>query len=195
MRKEPRQARSRATVDAIVQAGAHILSAHGWAGFNTNDVADTAGVSIGSLYQYFPDKQALIEAIRQRHLHEVLAVLPEPDIGETPLAQLVVNLVEGMIAAHSVHPALHRVLLEKAPPHTGSGSAQAIFEAEYLNRYRALVAACPRARGKAAKDTMVQVLSAAMEGVIHSAARNGTLQSPALKKELIHLISTYLFAT
>lgn len=195
MRKEPRQARSRATVDAIVQAGAHILSTHGWAGFNTNDVAGTAGVSIGSLYQYFPDKQALIEAIRQRHLSDVLAVLPKPDAAEKPIAQLVAGLVEGMIAAHSVHPALHRVLLEKVPPHTGSGSAQAVFEAEYLSRYRALVVACPRARGKAANETMVQVLSATVEGVIHSAARNGTLQSPALKRELIHLVKAYLGAS
>ena len=48
MRKELRQARSRPKVDGIVQVGAHILGSHGWAGFNTNDMADAAGVSIGS---------------------------------------------------------------------------------------------------------------------------------------------------
>lgn len=192
MRKEPRQARSRATVDAIVQAGAHILGSHGWAGFNTNDVADAAGVSIGSLYQYFPDKQALVEAIRQRHLNDVLAVLPKPDAGEKPLPLLVADLIEGMIAAHSIHPALHRVLLEIAPPHSGSGSAQVAFQTQYLERYQALVTVCPRARSKTAKNMMVQVLSASMEGVIHSAARSGILKSPELKRELVLLISAYL---
>lgn len=192
MRKEPRQARSRATVDAIVQAGAHILGSQGWAGFNTNEVAAAAGVSIGSLYQYFPDKQALVEAIRQRHLNDVLAVLPKPDAGEKPLPLLVADLVEGMIAAHSIHPSLHRVLLEIAPPHSGSDSAQAAFQMQYLERYQALVAACPRARGKTAKAMVVQVLSATMEGVIHGATRNGMLKSPELKRELVHLICAYL---
>lgn len=192
MRKEPRQARSRATVDAIVQTGAHILGKHGWAGFNTNEVAEAAGVSIGSLYQYFPDKQALVEAIRQRHLNDVLAVLPAADADAAPLPQLVADLVDGMIAAHSVHPALHRVLLEMAPPHSGSDAAQAAFQKQYLDRYQALVVACPRARSKATKALLVQLLSATMEGVIHSAARNGTLESPELKRELVHLISAYL---
>ena len=194
MRKEPRQARSRATVESIVLAGARVLGARGWAGFNTNEVADTAGVSIGSLYQYFPDKQGLIEAIRQRHLDDVLAVLPELEIGGIPLAQRVDDLVTGMIAAHSVHPALHRVLLELAPPHSGSGSAGTAFEKKYLDRYRAIVVASPRSQGKAAIEVLVQVLSAAIEGVIHSAARRGSLSSPELKEELVHMVGSYLDA-
>ena len=72
MRKEPRQARSIATVEAIIEAGAHVLSELGWAGFTTNKVAEAAGVSIGSLYQYFPDKLALVDAIRRRHFDHVL---------------------------------------------------------------------------------------------------------------------------
>jgi AcrR family transcriptional regulator len=57
MRKQPSQARSKATVDAIVEAAARILGDQGWAGFTTNKVAEAAGVSIGSYYQYFPDKR------------------------------------------------------------------------------------------------------------------------------------------
>ena len=60
MRKEPRQERSKATVNAVVHAAARILSDHGWAGFTTNRVAEIAGVSIGSLYQYFPDKISIV---------------------------------------------------------------------------------------------------------------------------------------
>jgi AcrR family transcriptional regulator len=195
MRKEPRQARSRATVQAIVQAGARVLGGRGWAGFNTNEVADAAGVSIGSLYQYFPDKQALVEAIRQRHLDDVLAALPTPLASQMPLAQRVDQLVQGLVAAHSVHPALHRVLLELAPAHSGSSAAQTAFETQYRECYRAIVAASARARGKAATDMMAQVLSATVEGVIHSAARSGSLQSPELKRELVHMVCAYLAPT
>ena len=73
MRKEPRQSRSRVTVEAILDAGARILSDEGWAAFTTNRVAEVAGVSIGSLYQYFPDKLSLVDAIRSRHLEEPAA--------------------------------------------------------------------------------------------------------------------------
>ena len=75
MRKEPRQERSRDTVEAIVEASARILGRRGWAGLTTNGVAEAAGVSIGSLYQYFPNKLALVEAVRRRHFHDVLTAL------------------------------------------------------------------------------------------------------------------------
>src|SRR5216110_1553486 len=75
MRKDPRQERSRDTVEAIVQASAHILGRRGWAGFTTNGVAEAAGVSIGSLYQYFPNKLALVEEVRRRHFQDVLNAL------------------------------------------------------------------------------------------------------------------------
>lgn len=65
-RRRPRQARSRATHDALLEAAAQIISRHGLAGFTTNAVADRAGVSIGSLYQYFPNKDALMVALIER---------------------------------------------------------------------------------------------------------------------------------
>ena len=191
MRKEPRQARSRATVEVIVCAGARVLGDRGWAGFTTNEVAEVAGVSIGSVYQYFPDKLALIDAIRRRHLDDVLAVMREVGRCGQPPTQLVDDLVRGMIAAHSIHPALHRGLLDEVPSNAGARSAHRAFESEYLERYRAVVAACGRA-DDAAAEAVVQVLSAAVEGVIHSAARRGTLKSPALKREPVTMIHAYL---
>ncbi|MCS6741235.1 TetR/AcrR family transcriptional regulator [Acinetobacter baumannii] len=65
-RKRPRQARSLATFEAILEAAARILESLGFAGFNTNAVAERAGVSIGSLYQYFPSKDALIVELIRR---------------------------------------------------------------------------------------------------------------------------------
>lgn len=72
-RKAPRQARSLATVALIVEAAARILEEAGHAGFSTNAVAQRAGVSVGSLYQYFPSKDALIGALVQRETSLLLA--------------------------------------------------------------------------------------------------------------------------
>ncbi|MGR1579902.1 TetR/AcrR family transcriptional regulator [Thalassobius sp. S69A] len=74
-RKKPRQARARATVSAILQAGAHILEEQGLQGFTTNAVAQRAGVSIGSLYQYFPAREALLAALIRQKRKTLLGAL------------------------------------------------------------------------------------------------------------------------
>jgi AcrR family transcriptional regulator len=65
-RRKPKQARARATVEAILEAAAQILERDGTAGYNTNAIAERAGVSVGTLYQYFPDKQAILMATAAR---------------------------------------------------------------------------------------------------------------------------------
>jgi AcrR family transcriptional regulator len=189
MRKEPRQARSRATVDAIVQAGARVLGDQGWAGFTTNKVAEVAGVSIGSLYQYFPDKLSLIEAVRSHHFEDVLRVIREAMDRQKPVRQFAEALVDGMIDAHLEHPALHRVMLDEVPGHAGSRIAHDSFRAEYLSRYAAAIAPYRRI---AQRQRIAEVLSSAVEGVIHNAARRGQLKSPKLNRELVNLICAYL---
>jgi AcrR family transcriptional regulator len=74
-RKAPRQARAQASYEAILEAAAQIIAARGLAGFNTNAVAEKAGVSIGSLYQYFPNKDALMVALIRRHQERQAAAL------------------------------------------------------------------------------------------------------------------------
>jgi AcrR family transcriptional regulator len=192
MRKAPRQARSRATVEAILDAGAQLLGRHGWAKFTTNEVAETAGASIGTLYQYFPNKFALIDAITRRHFDEVLAVLRTMDDDAMSLSQRVETLVHGMITIHSVNPALHSVLLEEAPSSAALQSAHDAFEAEYLRRYLVLVTPAGGRRHQASDQAAAQVLSAAVAGAIHDAARRGTLATPALKQEIVTLVSAYL---
>jgi AcrR family transcriptional regulator len=189
MRKEPRQARSRATVDAIVQAGARVLGDQGWAGFTTNKVAEVAGVSIGSLYQYFPDKLSLIEAVRSHHFEDVLRVIRKAMDRDRPVRQFAEALVDGMIDAHLEHPALHRVMLDEVPGHADARAAHDSFRAEYLSRYAAAIAPYRRI---AKRQRIAEVLSSAVEGVIHNAARRGELKAPELKRELVHLICAYL---
>ncbi|PMB09477.1 TetR/AcrR family transcriptional regulator [Fischerella thermalis CCMEE 5273] len=71
-RKLPQQERSKITVDAILTATARILVKDGYAKTNTNRIAELAGVSIGSLYQYFPSKEAIIAALIECHVVEMV---------------------------------------------------------------------------------------------------------------------------
>jgi AcrR family transcriptional regulator len=117
-RKAPSQERSRLTVEAILDAAAHVFEANGYSAGTTNRIAERAGVSIGSLYQYFPNKDAVLVALTERHIEEgAAAVAPllaglGPDV---PLERALRDLVGAMVRAHRSRPALHRVLVEEAP--------------------------------------------------------------------------------
>jgi AcrR family transcriptional regulator len=76
LRKTPRQARAQATFEAIVEAAARILSEAGPRGLKTSHVAERAGVSVGSLYQYFPDRKAIVRALIERQLARAEALRP-----------------------------------------------------------------------------------------------------------------------
>jgi AcrR family transcriptional regulator len=116
-RKVASQERSRATVDALVEATARILVKEGFDKASTNRIAELAGVSVGSLYQYFPSKEALVAAVAARHQQairqtvqaELAEILAQPV--ETAMRQLVAVAVK----AHRVDPKLHRVLAEQIP--------------------------------------------------------------------------------
>jgi AcrR family transcriptional regulator len=192
MRKLPRQARSRQLVEAILEAGARILSDGGWAAFNTNAVAERAGVSIGSLYQYFPDKLALIAAIRSRHLDDCLTALSGLDLSCADHDESAPDLVDALIAAHSRYPGLHRVLLDDAPSAPDHLDPESAYEKAYLGLYaKALnpdANEAPDDRGLAA----ALVLSDAVDGVIHNAARRGQLNDPAIRYWLVLLVNAFL---
>ncbi|VVE43090.1 HTH-type transcriptional regulator BetI [Pandoraea iniqua] len=189
-RRVPRQQRSRATVDAIIEAAARVLGARGWAKFNTNEVASVAGASIGSLYQYFPDKLALAEAIRERHLDAVLAVLPDPDSPHVPvrLDTRVADLIDGVIRIHAGDQRMHHVLLEEVPLSTRTQA----FDAEYLRRYQALIVPDGQAACEPRDAIAAKVLASAVEGVVHAAVSRGELDSPDVRWELNGFVCAYL---
>jgi AcrR family transcriptional regulator len=116
-RKHASQERSRATVDALVEATARILVREGFDKASTNRIAEVAGVSVGSLYQYFPSKEALVAAVIERHRQEITrAVRGElSTAARQPLAQGVRTLVAVAVKAHRIDPKLHRVLAEQIP--------------------------------------------------------------------------------
>ena len=134
----------------------------------------------------------LVGAITRRHHDEVLAVLRSVDDATLSPARRAERLVRGMIAIHSVNPALHRVLLEGAPGSKDLQSAHDAFEVEYLRRYEALLASAAGRRKRLSDQIAAQVLSSAVAGAIHDAAQRGTLASPAMQQALLELVCAYL---
>jgi AcrR family transcriptional regulator len=111
-RKSPSQARSRETVKAILDAAARVLARDSLVGFNTNRVAETAGVSVGSLYQYFPSKDALCAALIER-AHADLRAAIEAVVSESegrPLEFAVRALVRLAIRQQYTEPLLAAAL-------------------------------------------------------------------------------------
>ncbi|MFO0550903.1 MAG: TetR/AcrR family transcriptional regulator [Polyangiaceae bacterium] len=109
-RKQPKQERASVTVDAILAASAQTLRERGFAKASVNAIARRAGVSVGSLYQYYPSKDALLVALAERHTAEALATLERTflEVREEPLEVAVRAVVERMVAAHA--DPLHQVL-------------------------------------------------------------------------------------
>ena len=111
-RKRPVQKRSRATVEAVLVAAARILEEQGLPGFNTNAVAERAGVSIGSLYQYFPSKDAILVALMEHSLtmfSEDLSDAIDGAPGDSLVEDLKFMLQMGLMS-HLRRPNLMRLL-------------------------------------------------------------------------------------
>jgi AcrR family transcriptional regulator len=116
-RKLASQQRSRVTVDALLGATARILIKDGYDRASTNRIANVAGVSIGSLYQYFPSKEALVAALIDRHKQEMMQLLRDAllKVAMRPVEEAARELVKVMIDAHRIDPKLHRILVEQVP--------------------------------------------------------------------------------
>lgn len=111
-RKKPRQERSLVTYDAILEAATRIFGERGYAGATTNDIAELAGVSIGSLYQYFPNKDALIGALQSHHKTEIAAAV-KTVLDAAPgrsIRESVAALVSAWFAIHLRDVRFHRRL-------------------------------------------------------------------------------------
>jgi AcrR family transcriptional regulator len=136
-RKYASQERSRATVDALVEATARVLVRDSFDRASTNRIAEEAGVGIGSLYQYFPSKEALVAAVIDRHQQELQHVVhgAAAEVATLPIEQAVRKLVTIAVEAHRVDPKLHRVLAEQIP-RTGRLKNKEVFNRENYTLFR-----------------------------------------------------------
>lgn len=117
-RKSPTQERARATVEAILEAAVDLFSSRGYARTSTNHIARRAGVSVGSLYQYFPNKDAVLTELLARHLAAVesaisgcLPLIRDPAV---PLRDGMRRLLERLREVHDSDPRLSRAIEQQA---------------------------------------------------------------------------------
>ena len=176
-RKEASQERSRATVNALVEATARILVSEGFDKASTNRVAEVAGVSVGSLYQYFPSKEALVAAVIERHNREVMQTVRRElaDIATQPLAQGVRKLIAVAVKAHRVDPKLHRVLAEQIP-RVGKLEKLEAFDSTNFTLFREYLESRRDEIGAPDLDLATFVCVTSIEALTH----NAVLHPPAM---------------
>lgn len=116
-RKQPRQARSVATVSAVLEGVAQVLETEGYEKMTTTRVAERAGTSVGTLYQYFPSKEALLVAAMENKMAQVDRALAKVfDLpADAPLAEHVRVMITALIAEKSRRPRLNAELARQGP--------------------------------------------------------------------------------
>lgn len=191
-RKLPSQARSRATVDAIIQAATYILTKAGWAGLTTNAIAERAGVNISSLYQFFPNKEAVIAEVQRRHaaatrteLREVLARLS----GHPSLHEALTLIVERVVTEHRIAPAVHKAISEELPRTLRSlQEDQALLRAQFMSVLKPFMKNVPD------PELSLYMMGVAAHAIIHDAAAEHPelLDTPGFVRELVTLLENFL---
>lgn len=196
-RRTPIQRRSQVTVEDILVAAAQIFEKHGYAAGTTNRIAARAGVSIGTLYQYFPNKEALAVALLERHIGQGMRMLEHwaaQCLSESlPLAEALRRIVEGMIDLHLTQPRLQHMLLEETPRPTRIVDAWAKAERDACDLVAGLLRSYPEVRAvsvEIAAKTAVQVV----EAMTHRLAADPATSLPreAFSRELVAMVAAYL---
>ncbi len=202
-RKLPQQERSRIAVEAILEATTRILIEDGYEQANTNRIAERAGVSIGSLYQYFPNKESLMTALMVQHSQEMVKIVESKltNFNGSPVEIAITEIIKAVIAAHAIDPRLHRVLNEEIPQSARSQQMQKAEErigellrgylSRWVNSPNQRLSECVRPQNI---DMTVFILSRTVESLCHSAV----LESPSFVsdsrfvREVADLILQYL---
>lgn len=193
-RREPRQSRARATVDAVLEATARIVRREGLAGVNTNRIAEVTGISVGTLYGYFPDKTAILVALARRVLQEDRAVLLaalDADAAGDPVR----SLVRALLLRHRTDTSLRRAVMSV---HLGEGHGN-----EHSEQTEQFVAELARrgdrlfTRASPPDRLRLFVATRAALGIARATAEETRAQQfrvAALEDEILKLVSTYLAA-
>jgi AcrR family transcriptional regulator len=195
-RKSPVQARSTASVDAILEATVQVLLSVGKERLTTTRVALRAGVSVGTLYQYFPNKSALLKAVLRRHLNQVMEATERvcrEQAGST-LQEMATALISAFLEA-KMRDAKTSVALYSVSSDVDGAKIQ---QQMGLRSNRAIVAMLESAREPLIKDPQLvaSMVQGAMAGVSRRLLESGApeKQFESLRQELIFLVSAYLEA-
>lgn len=194
-RKTPRQQRAHETRGRILEAAAHVVARHGYSAGTTNRIAEHAGLSIGSLYQYFPNKDAILVELLRAHLRDgarsvearLGAGLPDGLEARLRLA------VTAMFDNHRGDHRLHQVLFEEAPRPASLLAELHTTEEAFVALLAELLADDPEVH---VPDVVLaaRIVVTTIESQVHrSIARTpGTVDEPALTDELVRMLVGYL---
>lgn len=179
-------------VEALLEAATRVFVKEGYARSTTNRIAAAAGVSVGSLYQYFPSKDAIAVELLRRYRDELVALvagrLGTADRATFP--EIVRGLFRDLLRAEGINPALHRVLIEQVL-RTSAGREILGFE----ERLEEIIVAALRASGAADLDhelaafIVVRVVLAVVQSVVVDRPK---LNTPELVDELTRLVVGYV---
>jgi len=195
-RRLPRQRRARQTVEAVLDAVARVLKREGVKAVTTNRIAEVAGVSIGSVYQYFPNKRAIFVALHQRHIEEIdrLVETKLVENASSSLEDLIRAMIEAMIDAHAPDPALYELMLTEVP-HRVEGTRD--FAVRLHGAFRLAIAARAHELRKGRElDKVVFVVTHMVESLSHGAVlrRPPGLTLADAKEEIVRAVLAYLRA-
>jgi AcrR family transcriptional regulator len=193
-RRHPQQRRSRQTVEAVLDAVVRVLKQHGVDGVTTNRIAELAGVSIGSVYQYFPDKRAIFVALHDRHADQIGRLIESVLVehAASSLEVFVRALIEALVDAHGSDPTFHE-LISTEVPHGADGARS--LEARLRGAFRLAISS--RARGDMPArdlDRVLFVVPHMVEALSHGAAyrRPPRLSLTAATEEAVRAVLAYL---
>lgn len=185
-RKQPTQRRSAATVDAIVEAAIRVLLSDGYGRLTTVRVAEVAGVSVGSLYQYFPNKQSIVAEVVTRRSREIFDAVARVHIAESAGLEAAVDaLIEALLDEKQKRLALSVAL---SPAMAEVEGRRIIIEhaRRFLPRLAATLSPVLERVLTPDEETRLAIAVAAVEGAVWEAiARNPErLPTPQLKATL-----------
>ncbi|MFQ5478667.1 MAG: TetR/AcrR family transcriptional regulator [Candidatus Binatia bacterium] len=196
-RKTPRQERSRVTVEAILEAAAQVFESRGYAAGTTNHIAERAGVSIGSFYQYFPDKESVANVLIERHMQEGAKLFAEVlgHVGQQPhgLARVLDHFVGAMVEMHAKNPRLQHVLLEEVPHSPEMHEALRREKRKAMGAVKTLLESSPEVHVRDLPAAAYVVVNT-VEGLTHEfvASMPCDLSQRRFKKELVAMLLGYL---
>jgi AcrR family transcriptional regulator len=194
VRRRPKQRRAQETVGAVLDAVVRVLKKHGIEGVTTNRIADAAGVSIGSVYQYFPDKQAIFRALHDRHVDQISRLIESRlvDHAASSLEEFVRALIGALVDAHATDPEFYE-LMTTTVPHGAEGGRT--LEARLRSTFKlAITSRMSKQRMPRDLDRMLFVLPHMVEALSHGAAyrRPSGLSLSAAKEESVQAVLSYL---
>jgi len=195
-RKTPIQARSTVTVEAISQATIQVLLSHGAERLTTTRVAERAGVSVGTLYQYYPNKQSLLFTLLEHHMNHVAARVEAAceSACHKPIAEMVKEMVEAFVDAKmeraDISVALYRVSADVGGPMLMKRSSQ-----RYRKAVEAMLQTVPDAKSppdKFAIDIMLAAMAGAMRSLLEAGPSPSTVRKS--REQLVLLCQSYMTA-